>query len=143
LPSTAGAKVSMRLVPNQQPKKIEKLFIDYVNKIAPKTVKVNVTALHGGNGTITPIDTPAVKAAMTALKNGYNIEPVFMREGGSIPIVSTFKEFLGADAVLLGFGLSDENAHSPDEHFDLRNFLRGIFSISYYLNELADLKKYK
>lgn len=143
LPSVAGAKVSMRLVPNQVPSKIEKLFIDYVNKIAPKTVKINVTALHSGNGTITPIDTPAVKAAMVALKKGYNIDPVFMREGGSIPIVSTFKELLGADAILLGFGLQDENAHSPDEHFDLSNFERGIFSISHYLNELSDLKKYK
>lgn len=143
IPSTAGTKISMRLVPNQQPKKIEKLFIDFVNKIAPKTVKINVTALHSGNGSITPIDTPAVKAAMNALKKGYNIEPVFMREGGSIPIVSTFKEYLGADAILMGFGLQDENAHSPDEHFDLRNFIRGIYSISYYLDELADLKKYK
>jgi len=143
LPSLAGAKISMRLVPNQEPKKIENLFINYIKKISPETVKVEVTALHSGNGSITPIDTPAVKAAVTALKKGYNKKPVFMREGGSIPIVNTFKKLLNADTILLGFGLADENAHSPDEHFDLKNYHRGILSISYYLNELANLEVYK
>ena len=143
LPSKAGAKVSMRLVPNQEPDKIEKLFIDYVNKISPKSVKVNARALHSGKGSMTAIDTPAVKAAKVALRKGFNVEPVFMREGGSIPIVNSFKEILGADAILLGFGLTDENAHSPDEHFDLSNFHRGILSIAYYLTELENLEKYK
>jgi acetylornithine deacetylase/succinyl-diaminopimelate desuccinylase-like protein len=143
LPSKAGAKVSMRLVPNQQPEIIEKLFIDYVNKISPKSVKVNARALHSGKGSMTAIDTPAVKAAKVALQKGFNVEPVFMREGGSIPIVNSFKEILGADAILLGFGLADENAHSPDEHYDLSNFHRGILSIAYYLTELENLEKYK
>jgi acetylornithine deacetylase/succinyl-diaminopimelate desuccinylase-like protein len=139
LPSKAGAKVSMRLVPNQDPKKIAKLFIDFVNKIAPKTVKVEVTDLHGGKPSVTPIDTPAIKAAITALKKGYGVEPVFMKEGGSIPIVNSFKEILGADTVLLGFGLPDENAHSPNEHLDLDNFYKGILSITHYFEELSKI----
>lgn len=139
LPSKAGAKISMRIVPNQDPKKIANLFIDYVNKIAPKTVKVKVTDLHGGKPSVTPIDTPAIKAAITALKKGYGVEPVFMKEGGSIPIVNSFKEILGADTVLLGFGLPDENAHSPNEHLDLDNFHKGILSITHYLNELSKI----
>ncbi|HEY5122962.1 MAG TPA: dipeptidase [Ignavibacteria bacterium] len=141
LPSKAGAKISMRLVPNQDPGKIEKLFINYVNKIAPKSVNVKVTALHSAKGSVTPIDTPAIKAAVKALKEGYGKEPVFMKEGGSIPIVNNFKELLGADTILLGFGLPNENAHSPDEHLNLNNFHRGILSISYYLNELSKINK--
>ncbi|HEY5536252.1 MAG TPA: dipeptidase [Ignavibacteria bacterium] len=141
LPSKSGAKISMRLVPNQDPGKIEKLFINYVNKIAPKSVNVNVTALHSAKGSVTPIDTPAIKAAVKALREGYGKEPVFMKEGGSIPIVNNFKELLGADTILLGFGLPNENAHSPDEHLNLNNFHRGILSISYYLNELSKINK--
>lgn len=140
LPSKAGAKISMRIVPNQKTDKIEKLFIDFVNKIAPKSVKVNVTALHSGKAAMTPIDSPAIKAAIAALKLGFGKEPVFMREGGSIPIVTTFEEILGAKTVLLGFGLPDENAHSPDEHFDLDNFYDGVKSIAYYYNELSKIK---
>jgi len=139
LPSKAGAKISMRLVPNQQPKKIAELFEAYINKIAPKSVKVKVTDLHGGKPSVTPIDTPAIKAAVESLKKGYGVEPVFMKEGGSIPIVNSFKEILGADTVLLGFGLPDENAHSPNEHLDLDNFHKGILSITHYLNELSKI----
>jgi len=141
LPSKAGAKISMRIVPSQKTDKIEQLFIEYVNKIAPKSVKVNITALHSGKAAMTPIDSPAIKAAIAALKLGFGKEPVFMREGGSIPIVTTFEEILGAKTVLLGFGLPDENAHSPDEHFDLDNFYDGVKSIAYYYNELSKIKK--
>jgi acetylornithine deacetylase/succinyl-diaminopimelate desuccinylase-like protein len=139
LPSKAGAKISMRLVPNQNPKKIAELFEAYINKIAPKSVKVKVTDLHGGKPSVTPIDTPAIKAAVESLKKGYGVEPVFMKEGGSIPIVNSFKEILGADTVLLGFGLPDENAHSPNEHLDLDNFHKGILSITHYFNELSKI----
>jgi len=140
LPSKASAKISMRLVPNQEPEKIEKLFTDFVNKIAPKSVKVVVKSLHGGKGAITPIDSPAIKAAVEALKKGFGKEPVFAREGGSIPVVNTFKELLNSPTVLLGFGLPDENAHSPDEHLNLNNFHRGILSIAHYFNELSKVK---
>jgi acetylornithine deacetylase/succinyl-diaminopimelate desuccinylase-like protein len=139
LPSKAYAKISMRLVPNQKPDKIEKLFTDYIKKIAPKTVKVKVYGLHHGKGAMTPIDSKWINAAFEALKQGFGKEPVFIREGGSIPIVVTFKELLGADTVLLGFGLPDENAHSPDEHLNLNNFFRGIITTSIFYNELANL----
>ncbi|HEY3250079.1 MAG TPA: dipeptidase [Ignavibacteria bacterium] len=140
LPSKAFAKISMRLVPNQEPDKIEKLFTNYINKIAPKSVKVNIYGLHHGKAAVTPIDSKWIKAAFAALKQGFGKEPVFIREGGSIPIVVTFKEVLGADTVLLGFGLPDENAHSPDEHLNLNNFHRGIITTSIFYNELANLK---
>lgn len=141
LPSKAAAKISMRLVPNQEPEKIERLFTDYINKISPKTVRVVVKSLHGGKGAITPIDSPAMDAAVEALKKGFGKEPVFTREGGSIPVVNTFQTLLKAPTILLGFGLPDENAHSPDEHLNLNNFHRGILSVSHYFNELAKIKK--
>ncbi|HAY34303.1 MAG TPA: dipeptidase [Ignavibacteria bacterium] len=141
LPSQAGAKISMRLVPNQEPEKIEKLFTDYVKKISPDSVKVKVLPLHGGKGAITPIDSPAIDAAVEALRLGFGKTPVFTREGGSIPVVNTFQTLLGADTILLGFGLPDENAHSPDEHLNLSNFQRGILSIAHYFNELSKIKK--
>ena len=141
LPSKAGAKISMRLVPNQEPEKIEKLFTEYVNKISPKSVKVTVKSLHGGKGAITPIDSPAMDAAVEAMKKGFGKIPLFTREGGSIPVVSTFQSLLNAPSILLGFGLPDENIHSPDEHFSLDNFHKGILSISNYYNELSKIKK--
>ncbi len=141
LPSQAGAKISMRLVPNQEPEKIEKLFTDYVKKISPDSVKVKVLPLHGGKGAITPIDSPAIDAAVEALRLGFGKTPVFTREGGSIPVVNTFQTLLGADTILLGFGLPDENAHSPDEHLNLSNFQRGILIIAHYFNELSKIKK--
>src|SRR4030095_15285107 len=113
LPSKAFAKISMRLVPNQDPDKIEELFTDFIKKIAPRSVKVKVSGLHHGKAAMTPIDSKWIKAAYDAIKLGFGKEPVFIREGGSIPIVVTFKELLGVDTVLLGFGLPDENAHSP------------------------------
>jgi acetylornithine deacetylase/succinyl-diaminopimelate desuccinylase-like protein len=137
LPSKAYAKISMRLVPNQDPDKIEKLFKDFIKKIAPKTVKLKVKGLHHGKGAMTPIDTKWMKAASKAMAGGFGKEPVFIREGGSIPIVLTFKEILDADTVLLGFGLPDENAHSPDEHLNLNNFQNGILTCSIFYDELA------
>jgi acetylornithine deacetylase/succinyl-diaminopimelate desuccinylase-like protein len=141
LPSKAYAKISMRLVPNQDPDKIEKLFTGYVKKIAPKTIKISVKGLHHGKPAITPIDSKWVKAAYEAMKIGFGKDPVFIREGGSIPIVVTFQELLKAPAVLLGFGLPDENAHSPDEHMNLNNFQKGIITTSIFYNELAKLNK--
>jgi acetylornithine deacetylase/succinyl-diaminopimelate desuccinylase-like protein len=140
LPSKAYAKISMRLVPNQEPDKIAELFEKYVMKIAPKSVKVKVSGLHHGKPAMTPIDSKWINAAFIALKEAFGKEPVFIREGGSIPIVVTFQETLNAPSILLGFGLPDENAHSPDEHLDLNNFQRGIVTSSIFYNELAKLK---
>ena len=139
LPSVAGAKVSMRLVPNQDPEKVAKLFEKYIMKIAPKSVKVKVTYLHGGKPSVTAIDTPAIKAAVKALKDAFGVDPVFFKEGGSIPIVNSFNEVLGADAILLGFGLPDDNIHSPNEKFDLNNFYKGISTVAYYYDKLSKI----
>ena len=140
LPSKASLKVSMRLVPNQDPDKIEKLFIDFVKKIAPKSVKVDVYGQHHGKPWISPIESKWNQAAIRALKAGFGKEPVFMREGGSIPIVFTLEECLKAPTVLLGFGLPDENAHSPDEHLNLNNFHNGIQTSAVFYDELSKVK---
>lgn len=141
LPSKAYAKISMRLVPDQEPEKIEKLFTDFVNKIAPKSVTVKVKSLHGGKGAITPIDSPGMEAAVIAMEKGFGKKPLFTRGGGSIPVVSSFQSILNVPTILLGFGLPDENIHSPDEHFNLINFHRGILTISHFYNEISKIKK--
>ncbi len=136
LPSKAMAKISMRLVPDQQSEKIAKLFEKYVRKIVPKTVQVNIRNLHGGEAAITPIDSPGVQAAAAAIEKGFGKKPLYQREGGSIPIVIQFKEILGLDTVLLGFGVPDENAHAPDEFINLNNFFSGIRTVTHFYNEL-------
>ena len=140
LPSKASAKISMRLVPNQDPDKIAQLFVDFVKKIAPKSIKVDVYGQHHGKPWISPIESKWNQAAIRALKTGFGKEPVFMREGGSIPIVFTLEECLKAPTVLLGFGLPDENAHSPDEHLNLNNFHNGIQTSAAFYDELAIVK---
>jgi acetylornithine deacetylase/succinyl-diaminopimelate desuccinylase-like protein len=136
LPSKASAKISMRLVPNQTAAKAARLFENYIRKIAPETVKVTVRNLHGGEPAITPIDSPGVQAAIKALEKGFGKKPLYQREGGSIPIVVQFKQLLGLDTVLLGFGLPDENAHAPDEFLNLKNFYGGIRTSAHFFNEL-------
>lgn len=140
LPSKAYAKISMRLVPNQTPKKVEKLLKDYLKKVVPKSVTYKLETLHGGEPAITPIDNKAIQIAAQAMKYAFGKEPVFIREGGSIPIVVDFSRTLKAPVVLMGFGLSTENLHSPNEHFDLNNFHRGILSSAYFMNEFTKAK---
>ncbi len=141
LPSIAGVKISMRLVPNQDPQKIASLFESYIKKISPNTVKVKVSYLHGGKPAVTDINNPAINAAAESLKKSFETEPVYFKEGGSIPIVNSFKEKLGADSVLLGFGLPDDNIHSPNEKFDIDNFYKGITTIVLYYQELNKIKR--
>jgi acetylornithine deacetylase/succinyl-diaminopimelate desuccinylase-like protein len=141
LPAKAFAKISMRLVPDQTSAKVAKLFEKHFRKIAPKTIDVKVRMLHGGEAAITPIDSPGVKAAVAALEKGFGKKPLYQREGGSIPIVVQFKNILGLDTVLLGFGLPDENAHSPDEFINLDNFFGGIRTSAYFYNELPNFWK--
>ena len=129
LPSKAYAKVSMRLVPNQDNKKISELFIKHIEAIVPPTAKVKVTALHGGQGYVSPIDMPAYKAAELAYTEVYGKTPVPTRSGGSIPIISTFEEILGIKSILMGFGLEEDAIHSPNENFPLENFFKGIETI--------------
>ena len=126
----------MRLVPDQKSDEIAELFRKHIRKIAPKSVRVKVDALHGGEAAITPIDSPGVRAAALALEYGFGKKPLFQREGGSIPIVVQFKQLLKLDTVLLGFGLPDENAHAPDEFLSLENFFKGMRTSAYFFQEL-------
>lgn len=137
LPSKASAKISMRLVPNQDPKKIAKLFTNYIKSAAPKSVKVNVIDLHGGYPIVVSLEDKTVKAAAAAMEYAFGKKTVFMREGGSIPIVVDFVKILKTPAVLMGLGLDSENLHSPNEHFNLNHFRLGIISSAYFLNEFS------
>jgi len=139
LPAKAMAKVSMRLVPDQNPQKIGDLFEAYVKKICPKTVELTVTRMQGGKAWMTEFDNKYVRAAGRAIEQGFGQAPVFTREGGSIPVVSTFQEELGIPSVLFGVGLPDENAHAPDERLDLGNFHNGIIAAAYLYQEIAQM----
>jgi acetylornithine deacetylase/succinyl-diaminopimelate desuccinylase-like protein len=133
LPSKAQAKISMRLVPNQISSEITELFTNHIKSIAPPSVKVNVTAHHGGEPAVTPTDSIAYQAASKAFEEVWNKKPIPSRDGGSIPIVALFKEELGLDTVLMGFGLDSDAIHSPNEHYGIKNFLLGIETIvSFY-----------
>lgn len=140
LPSKAHAKISMRLVPNQDSLKIDQLFIDHMKKIAPKGTRVEVKSLHGGQGYVTPIDFPAYRAASKAIEDSFGKKPVPVRSGGSIPIVSDFEEVLGIKSILMGFGLDSDAIHSPNENYPLFNFFKGIETIplfyKYFTEEL-------
>jgi acetylornithine deacetylase/succinyl-diaminopimelate desuccinylase-like protein len=139
LPATAMAKVSMRLVPDQDPKKIGDLFEAYLRKVAPKTVELTITRMHGGKPWMTEFDNAFVRAAGRAIERGFGKAPVFNREGGSIPVVSTFQEELGLPSVLFGVGLPDENAHAPNEKLDLGNFHNGIIASAFLYQEIASM----
>jgi len=140
LPAVAMAKVSMRLVPNQDPDVIARRFEEYVHDIAPKTVEVKVTRMHGGKPWMTSYDNPYVQAAARAIEKGFGRKPVFTREGGSIPVVSTFQQELGLPSVLFGVGLPDENAHAPNEKLDVDNFHNGIIASAILYQEIAEAR---
>ena len=140
IPAVAMAKVSMRLVPDQNPDLIGDLFEAYVKKIAPKTVDVAVTRMHTGKPWITDFDNPFVRAAGRAIERGFGRKPVFNREGGSIPVISSFQDRFGLPAVLFGIGLPDENAHAPNEKLDLDNFHRGVISVVALYEEIGALR---
>ena len=137
VPSVAGAKVSMRLVPNQDPKKIAEQFTKYVHEIAPEGVEVTVTDHHGANPVMVPRDSEMMEAGMRAMEHGFGKRPVFIREGGSIPIVGTFQDSLKSPVMLLGYGLPNDNIHSPNEKFHLVNFFNGIRTTAHLLVEAA------
>lgn len=141
LPSKVSAKISMRLVPNQQSDKITKLFIDHFEKIAPKSVKVKVSPHHGGEPVVTPTDSIAYQAAQKAIFESFGKEPIPTRGGGSIPIVALFEKELGIKTVLMGFGLDSDNLHSPNEKFDIANFYKGIETIPLFYKYFAELSK--
>ena len=140
LPSKAYAKISMRLVPNQDSGKIDELFIKHLESIAPEGTKVKVKSLHGGQGYVTPIDFPAYRAASKAIEESFGKTPIPVRSGGSIPIVSDFEEVLGIKSILMGFGLDSDAIHSPNENYPLFNFYKGIETIplfyKYFVEEM-------
>jgi len=141
LPSKALAKISMRLVPNQDPVKIAKEFTKYIKSIAPKSVKVKVTDMHGAYPVAIPLNDKAIEAASKAVSKAFGKKTVFTREGGSIPIVVEFVKQLNAPAVLMGLGLDTDNIHSPNEHFSLDSFEKGIYSSVYFFDEFAKMSK--
>jgi acetylornithine deacetylase/succinyl-diaminopimelate desuccinylase-like protein len=141
LPSKASAKISMRLVPGQNSEEIAEMFRKHFEKIAPASVKVKVTAHHGGEPVVTPTDSVAYKAASKAIQTSFGKDPIPTRGGGSIPIVALFEKILGLKTVLLGFGLDNDNIHSPNEKFDVANYYKGIETIPYFHKYFAEMSK--
>jgi acetylornithine deacetylase/succinyl-diaminopimelate desuccinylase-like protein len=140
LPSKAFAKISCRLVPNQDHEKIAVLFKEHFESIAPKTVKVEVNSLHGGQAYGCPIDVPAYQAAEKAYLDVYGKRPVPVRSGGSIPIISTFEQVLGIKSILMGFGLDSDAIHSPNENYALEQFYNGIRTIPLFYRYFAEIE---
>ena len=130
IPSKAYAKLSCRLVPHQQSDKIAQLVVDYFRSVAPKTVKIDIQYLHGGEGYVCPIDMPAYKAAERGFETAFGKRPLPVRRGGSIPIISTFEKILGIKTILMGFGLESNAIHSPNENMPIDIFKKGIEAVA-------------
>ncbi|MFN8309076.1 MAG: dipeptidase [Chitinophagales bacterium] len=141
LPSKAYAKISMRLVPGQQSAKIMELFEQHFKAIAPPSVKVKVSPHHGGEAAVTPTDSVSYMAAAKAMEKTFGKQPIPLRTGGSIPIVTMFEKVLGTKSVLLGFGLDSDAIHSPDEHYGVFNYLKGIETIPYFLQYFTEMSR--
>lgn len=141
IPSKAYAKISMRLVPHQDWNEITQLFKTHFENIAPKAVKVKVTPLHGGQGYVTPIDSIGYQAASKAYQDTFGKVPIPQRSGGSIPIVALFEQELKSKTILMGFGLDSDAIHSPNEHFGIFNYLKGIETIPLFYKYFTELSK--
>jgi acetylornithine deacetylase/succinyl-diaminopimelate desuccinylase-like protein len=135
--SKAFAKISMRLVPDQDPEEITKLFQDHFEKIAPNSVRVKVLPHHGGEPVVTPTDSFAYDAAARAYEKTFGKRPIPVRSGGSIPIIAMFEKELGLKTILMGFGLDSDAIHSPNEHYGLFNFYKGIETIPYFFKNFS------
>ena len=138
IPSKASAKISMRLVPGQDFKKIAKLFEKHFKAIAPKSVKVKVKCLHGGMPYVAPTDMPAYKAAEKAIADTFGKKPLPFYSGGSIPIISGFENILGIKSLLIGFGLAEDAIHSPNESYGLDQFYKGVETIPLFYKYFAE-----
>ena len=139
IPSKAFAKISMRLVPNQDHNEITKLFKKHFEKIAPNGVKVNVTPHHGGKAYVTPIDNDGYQAAAKAYKTTFGKSPIPQRGGGSIPIVALFEKHLKTKTIMMGFGLDSDAIHSPNEHFGIFNYMKGIETIPLFYENFVEI----
>ena len=138
IPAVGKAKISLRLPPDLKSDEVFTLFEKHVKEIAPKDVKVTVHKVHGGEAVIVPVDTPPMQAAASALKEVFGREPVFIREGGSIPIAALFYEILNAPVVMMGFGLPDDNLHAPNEKYSLSQFYKGIRTVTRFLQKMGE-----
>jgi acetylornithine deacetylase/succinyl-diaminopimelate desuccinylase-like protein len=138
IPSEANAKISMRLVPNQNWEKVSELFTNHIKSITPDSVSVEVTTHHGGNPYITPEDFKGYESAINAYKDSFGIDPIPQKDGGSIPIVPMFESILGIKTVLMGFGLDSDAIHSPDENFGIKNFFIGIETIQNFYKHFGN-----
>jgi len=141
--SKAFAKISMRLVPDQDPEEITQLFTDHFKSIAPKSVKIKVTPHHGGYAYVTPIDNIGYKAANRAYTKTFGVPAIPQRSGGSIPIVALFEKELKSKSILMGFGLDSDAIHSPNEHFGVFNYLKGIETIPFFYQYYLELYQKK
>lgn len=141
LPAKAGAKFSFRLVPNQDPKQVHKSLEAMLERLCPPGIQMELIAFHGAPGVVVPLESPYMAAAAKAIEAGFGRPPVFIREGGSIPVVSTFHQKLGVDTLLLGWGLDDDNTHSPNEKFCLADFHRGIKASAHLWEEIGKIEK--
>ncbi len=141
IPAHAHAKITCRLVPDQDPNRITDLLVSYIGEIAPPGVRVEVVRQHGGRPSLTPIDHPATKAAARAIEATFGVAPLYIREGGSIPVCASFESILGLPVVLLGFTPPDDHAHAPNEAMDLRNYETGIRTVVRLWFELAALPR--
>jgi acetylornithine deacetylase/succinyl-diaminopimelate desuccinylase-like protein len=141
IPSKAFAKISMRLVPGQNPDKATKQLAEHLRNLAPSSVKIDVKENRGGDAYVTPIDNVGYMAAAKALEDTFGVESIPIRSGGSIPIVALFEKELGTKSILIGFGLNSDAIHSPNEHFGLFNFFKGIETIPLFFKHYAEMNK--
>jgi acetylornithine deacetylase/succinyl-diaminopimelate desuccinylase-like protein len=141
IPAVANAKISMRLVSQQDWHKATKQFTEYFTSLAPEGAKVEVKPHHGGHPYVTPTDSTEYKAASAAFEEAFGKVPVPMYEGGSIPIIAEFKKVLGIESLLMGFGFDTDGLHSPNEHFGVWNFYKGIETIPGFYKKYAEMKK--
>jgi acetylornithine deacetylase/succinyl-diaminopimelate desuccinylase-like protein len=137
VPASASAKITLRLVPHQDPDRILRLLVRHLRKLCPPAVRMEITTGHSGKPYLFPPDHPLAQAALRALQGAFGRKPVLLREGGSIPIVNEFKSILGADTLLLGLALPDDNPHAPNEKFDLECFTKGMVMSALLWPELA------
>jgi acetylornithine deacetylase/succinyl-diaminopimelate desuccinylase-like protein len=140
VPAWARAKITTRLVPNQDPAKIIKLFTHHLRKLCPPTVRLEIEGGHGAAPYVVSPTSAGAQAALRAIKLAFGCDPVLMREGGSIPIINHFKKILGVDSIMVGLALPDDNPHSPNEKFDLGNFSKGQVMSAWLWQELSRAK---
>jgi acetylornithine deacetylase/succinyl-diaminopimelate desuccinylase-like protein len=138
IPAVAKAKISLRLPADLKSDEVFVLFERCIKELAPAGVEITVRKIHGGEAVIVPMDTPPMQAAASALKAVFGREPVFIREGGSIPIAGLFHEILGVPVVMMGFGLPDDNLHAPNEKYSLSQFFKGIRTVAHFLQNMGE-----